>query len=776
MARFSPAFAGFQTGLVSPRLDGRTDLQKYFSSCSTLENFLVHPTGGVTRRPGTRHVAEVKTSSAKTRLIPFQFGVEDTYILEFGNNYIRFYRNNGQIVSGSPSAAYEISTSYTTAQLPALKFAQTGDVMYIVHPEHEISKLSRTAHTSWTLTEVTLTDGAYLSQNTTTTTMTSSHTTGSSRTLTVSATAGVNGGDGLQSTDVGRLVTFLAGYAQITAVASTTSATITILEDFSGTGTSTEWSLGAFSDTTGHPRAVAFFEERLVFGGTSEQPQTVFFSKSGDFENFKQGTDADDALIFTIGANDVNVIRYISSGRSLIVGTSGGEFIVSSGTDAAITPTNILIRKQSNYGSADIQPVQVANVTLFVQRAKRKLRELAYEFDTDSYVAPDLTILAEDVTENGIDELAYQQEPDSIVWAVRGDGVLLSLTYRREEKVVAWGKHLLGGVSGACTVTVTDYSNIATGTKLVFTKSDGNTVTFTSEAAGASSPASSTGWRPNTSNDVTADNIFTCINAHADFTVANPAANVVTIEETQRAGTGFLSVKSFDTTRLATTDQSHALVESVACIPQDGAEYQVWMIVQRTINGATKRFVEYFTSFDFGTDLEDAIFVDSSLSYAGSSATSMSGLSHLEGETVAVTSNGAAQSDKIVASGAITADYAMTVGVAGLRFTSTLRTMRIEGGAQSGTAQGKSKRIHEVTLRLLKTLGAKVGTSSSTADIIPFRSSADEMDEPPAMFTGDKQIEFDGDFDSDGFITVVQEQALPMTLLALYPELTVFED
>ena len=253
MARFSPAFAGFQTGLVSPRLDGRTDLQKYFSSCSTLENFLVHPTGGVTRRPGTRHVAEVKTSSAKTRLIPFQFGVEDTYILEFGNNYIRFYRNNGQIVSGSPSAAYEISTSYTTAQLPALKFAQTGDVMYIVHPEHEISKLSRTAHTSWTLTEVTLTDGAYLSQNTTTTTMTSSHTTGSSRTLTVSATAGVNGGDGLQSTDVGRLVTFLAGYAKITAVASTTSATIDILDDFSGTGTSTEWSLGAFSDTTGHP-------------------------------------------------------------------------------------------------------------------------------------------------------------------------------------------------------------------------------------------------------------------------------------------------------------------------------------------------------------------------------------------------------------------------------------------------------------------------------------------------------------------------------------------
>ena len=460
----------------------------------------------------------------------------------------------------------------------------------------------------------------------------------------------------------------------------------------------------------------------------------------------------------------------------MILGTSGGEFIVSSGSDAAITPTNILIRKQSNYGSADIQPVQVANVTLFVQRAKRKIRELGYDFSTDSYNAPDMTILAEHVTEGGVSAMAYQQEPDGVIWCVRADGQLLSLTYRREEKVVAWARHVIGGTSGACTVTVTDYSNIATGTKLVFTKSDGNTVTFTSEAAGASSPASSTGWRPNTSNNVTADNIFTCINAHADFTVANPAANVVTIEETQRAGTGFLSVKSFDTTRLATTDQSHALVESVAVIPQDGSEYQVCLVVQRTINGATERYVEFFTPFDFGSDLEDACFVDSSLAYSGSSTTSISGLDHLEGETVAVVSNGAAQADEIVASGAITSDYAMTKGTAGLRYTSTLKTMRVEGGFATGTAQGKSKRIHEVTCRLFRTLGAKVGTSASTVDIIPFRSSADAMDEPPAMFTGDKQIEFDGDYDSDGFITVVQDQALPMTLLALYPELTVFED
>jgi hypothetical protein len=182
-----------------------------------------------------------------------------------------------------------------------------------------------------------------------------------------------------------------------------------------------------------------------------------------------------------------------------------------------------------------VQPVQVGSTVLFLQRASRKIRELVYNFNTDSYVAPDLTILAEHITEGGITELAYQQEPDSIVWAIRSDGVLLGMTYRREEEVVGWHRHIIGGISGAATVTVTDYANIAVGTTLKLTKSDGETITFTSEASSGDAPASSLGFRPNESNDTTADNIFTAVNAHADFTVANPGANVVTIKETARA-------------------------------------------------------------------------------------------------------------------------------------------------------------------------------------------------------------------------------------------------
>ena len=154
----------------------------------------------------------------------------------------------------------------------------------------------------------------------------------------------------------------------------------------------------------------------------------------------------DDAIIYTIASNQVNAIRFMSASRTLIIGTAGGEFTVTGGGDNnAITPTNIMIKKQSNHGAANIDAVAVANATLFVQRAKRKIRELAYNFDVDGYTAPDLTILAEHVTEGGIIEMAYQEEPLAIIWCVRNDGELVALTYQREQQVVAWHRHVFAG-------------------------------------------------------------------------------------------------------------------------------------------------------------------------------------------------------------------------------------------------------------------------------------------------------------------------------------------
>ena len=238
--------------------------------------------------------------------------------------------------------------------------------MYITHPNHDARKLSRTGHTAWTLTQIEFTDGPYLTENTTATTMTPSGTTGSITLITASSLR-------LHQLTLIDLIRFSNGYAKITGFTSTTVVDATVKDDFDNTNAVSAWKLGAFSDTTGHPSCVSFFEQRLVFAGTTNEPQTLYFSKSGDYENMTAGTNADDAMIYTIASNQVNRIRYLKAQRTLIVGTTGGEFTVSAdGTDAAITPSNIVIKKQSSYGTANVDAIAAGNAVLFLQKAKRK--------------------------------------------------------------------------------------------------------------------------------------------------------------------------------------------------------------------------------------------------------------------------------------------------------------------------------------------------------------------------------------------------------------------
>ena len=164
MARVAAQLTNFTGGELSPRLDGRNDLTKYSSGCKTLENFIVYPHGAAARRPGTTFIAEVKNHNQKGRLIPFEFSTTQTYILEFGNQFIRIYKDQGQVQSGG--SAVEVATPYLEAELFQIKFAQSADVMYITHPNHATRKLTRTSHTSWTLTEVDFTNGPFQDSNT----------------------------------------------------------------------------------------------------------------------------------------------------------------------------------------------------------------------------------------------------------------------------------------------------------------------------------------------------------------------------------------------------------------------------------------------------------------------------------------------------------------------------------------------------------------------------------------------------------------------------------
>lgn len=670
MARVAVQLTNFTGGELSPRLDGRNDIAKYNTGCKTLENMIIYPHGSAARRSGTQFVAEVKDSTKKTRLIAFEFSTVQTYILEFGDQYIRFYKDNGQILSGG--SAYEIVSPFLEAELFDIKFAQSADTMYICHPNHHPRKLTRTGHTNWVLTNDVIINGPFMDHNVETTTLQASHkVVGATTTVTASSTTGINANQGFLSTDVGRLLHISSGHLKITSVTSTTVVVGIVIQDLSTVLATTDFALGSFSDTTGYPSCVTFFEQRLVFAATKAQPQTIFFSRSADYENFDdqyhQTVADDDAIVYTIASNQVNAIRFLTATRTLIIGTAGGEFAVDGGgTGQAITPTNILINKQSNHGAANVDGIAVGNATLFLQRAKRKIRELAYNFDVDGYVAPDLTILAEHITETGITQMAYQEEPNSIIWCVRTDGQLLGFTYQREQQVTAWHRHIFGGAFGS----------------------------------------------------------------------------------------------------------GNAVCESVEVLPTDSSEYQVWVIVKRTINGVTKRYVEYLHNLDFDeTDDTSFNYLDSQLAYNGSATTTISGLDHLEGQTVSVLADGATHPDKVVSSGGITLERSATKVKVGLGYTSLLQTMRIDAGANNGTSQSKTKRIYEITARLYESIGIEIGPDLANMERIPFRSSANPMDSGVNVFTGDKDIEFRGNYETDGFIFVRQTQPLPLTVLSLYPRL-----
>jgi len=918
MPRTTAALNSFVSGEFSAKLDGRTDFEKYASGCKTLQNMLVHPQGAAARRVGTQFIAEVKTSSAKTRLIPFEFSTTQTYILEFGNTYIRMYKDKGQITEGdvtitaitkaNPAVVtanghgyvdgqniiitsvvgmtevngktfkvaekttntfelqnvdgtdinssafttyssggdanriYEIVSPYLTAELFELKFAQSADVMYITHPNHEVMKLSRTGHTSWTLTEVVFTAGPYLPTNTTATTITPQQAAAASgKTLTLSAVTGVNGGVGWLATDVGRIVKFNSGEAIITARTNATVAVATITTAFTNDNAIAAFNLGAFSDTTGHPSCVSFFEQRLVFAGTKDEPQTLYFSKSGDYENMTTGTNADDAMVYTIASNQVNKIRYLKSVRTLLIGTTGGEFSVSAdGTDAAVTPTNVTIKRQSSFGAANVDAQPAGNAVLFLQRAKRKIRELAYNFDADGYVAPDLTILNETVTDSGINEMAYQQAPDSILWCVREDGILSGLTYQRTDNVVAWHRHIIGGKSDttkniiqqqisftANTTTVNGTNNtitlashglatndpiyyyaaahpitgISSGSLYFVIRTDGNTIQLATTAANSAAGTAIGLTGPSTASTqfiyqgvnissnviysaahgfktgdiIFYDNIGTTIGGLSE----NIAYYVSRVDDNQfKLFTDSKLVTVVSLTSAHTSEQTDnilqdAKVESVATISGDLNEDELWIISQRWVNGAVRRFVECFSEFDFDeTAPQDFKFLDSHLSYSGVAVSSLSGLDHLEGETVSILADGATHATKVVTSGAIALTRSATKVVVGLPYSSVLQTMRIEAGAGQfeGTAQAKIKRISKVTLRLFETVGAKVGPSLDNLETVPFRTTSGAMDLPVSTFlAGDKEVEFADDYNTDGFIFVKQDQALPLTVLALYP-------
>lgn len=432
------------SGELSPYMKGRSDTAQYQAGCEELQNFILRSQGGASRRSGFRFVHACFDHTKRSRMIPFIFGVEQAYTLEFSDLNIRVFKDEGMI-----AGPVDIVTTYTEAELSDLQYFQSADTMYLVHPSHPPAKLTRTSHTVWTLSNVSMDPPPFLSENDTTRTMTPSSASGA---ITITASSAY-----FAATDVGRWVAIKHstkwGWAEITGFTSTTVVNATTRRDYNGGGAKKEWKISAFGSaaTVGYPRVGTFHEQRLYYASTPGNPQSIFGSVSGKPDNFtfidEDGlTLAEHAFTFTLFSKQVNVIRWLSSQRAMMIGTTSQlHSLQATSAFEAITPTNVNVLSASYTPCAAIAAFSVDDAVVFVSRSGEKLFAVGFEVTRDTYVPEELSIFADHIGIGGFEQIDIANEPRTTIWAVRADGTLCACTYLRNQKVLGWHRHVVGG-------------------------------------------------------------------------------------------------------------------------------------------------------------------------------------------------------------------------------------------------------------------------------------------------------------------------------------------
>jgi len=430
---------------------------------------------------------------------------------------------------------------------------------------------------------------------------------------------------------------------------------------------------GAFY-TGNYPRYCAIHEQRLWLASTPALPNTIWGSQIGLFTDFGPDVGVDEAtdnsrvvtqaaaIDYTLGSGQIDRMAWIAAVRQLIVGTTGAIWpIQATSLLEAISPENINSRPSAVLGSALVKPVRVSDEIVYSSASGHKLLAIGFDFERDAFVPQDLSILASHLTEKPFVQLAYAEEPNSIIWGVRNDGLLVGITYERTQRVLGWHAHTMGG----------------TGAK----------------------------------------------------------------------------------------------VRSAAVVKDDSRAYdQLWLVVERTVNGQLRRYVEFLEE-PFYTDaaLEDAAFLDASpVIYDGIPETNFSGLDHLENEAVYAIADGSWIGPLTVSGGSVTLPYAASKVRVGLNFIAYIHTLPIEEtGAPGGTLIGRTKRIVENHLRLHRTNYVQIGKSLETLKTINLRRISDLAELPVPLRTLDVDVHADLGIDTDQSYYVASDKPVPLDVIGL---------
>lgn len=692
MSKFRLVQNNWTAGELTPYLHGRPDFNRYQMAAAELENFVVLPHGCIIRRSGTIHVTEKKTTvdnNDRFRLIPFIYSEDDVFMLEFGHQYVRFYKNGAVI--GAP---YELVSPYTGTQLRVMDFAQSGNVMYLYHPSVQTRRLIRIADDNWQFTTVEYYDGPYNkvqfyndlgTQTTYTMTPSATGTVGASVNITVNASMGGAAITPFAAADVGRYIRIYHavgspavvtwGVGKITAVnGASPNLTVQVVVPFGAITESDTWRISSFYGPDRWPAKGTFHEERMVLGRNKDYPNTVWGSVIDDFTNFSpsgpDGVVADDnAYSYTLGTGQIDEINWVQSAKALLIGTVAGPYSMT-GNDirTPIGPKAIQATKETSHGAGQRRPVFLNRASLYVSQTRKQLHEMYYSLDVEGFQTPVLSIMAEHMMRPKIEEIWPAEDPYHMVWAItQNNGGLVSLTYMKDQNVAAFTRCPLGGSGKA---------------------------------------------------------------------------------------------------------------RALAVIPSQN-ESQVWLIVERVINGATKYYVEYMDVLfvpdaDTGITKEDAFYVDSGKKITG--PTTAIAMPHLPNATVDALVDGyEVLGIQLDAAGNATLAKSGTQIAVGLRCAAKFKTLPLDIVAPDFVTLTANKSCKKLHLDLMDSLGGKISNETGGYELIKYRDAPMPMGASPPLYTGLVEVPITLGTKRSLDFSVIQESPLPFSIRAIVAEVTIGE-
>ena len=814
-------YRSFSGGEISPEMFGRIDDAKFQQGAATMRNFIAKPQGPAENRAGFKYVAEVKDSTKAVRLLSFTFSTTQTMVIEMGHEYFRFHTQGQPLLYSDGSAwanatayaigdivlyngvnylcviahtsnnvtppfaswyamptspnVYEIPHPFQEAELFDVHYVQSADVMTLVHPNHAPRELRRLGATKWELKTINfasplpapggVTVSAYIPSSSSTNTDTyethkyvvtavkdnlvdessqsgsasvdnNIYVTGAKNTINWGAVSGAS---------KYRVYKEQAGiYGFLGETTATSIIDANIAPNFSRTPPIYE---NEFQSTDNYPGAVSYFEQRRVFAGTNNEPQTILMTKSGTESNLSFGLPIrdDDRIKFRVAAREANTIRHIVPLTNLLMLTGSAEWRVSSINSDAITPSSISVKPQSYVGANNAQPVIVNNSMVYASSRGGHIRELGYNWQANGFITGDLSLRAPHLFDNlTVTDMALAKSPIPIVWFISSNGKLLGFTYVPEQTIGAWHQHDTDGT----------FESVAT-------VSEGNDDALYCVIKRTINGATKKFIERMNSRLYAKDRDAFFVDAGSTYDGTNTDTNkTVTIS----GGTNYTRGESVTITANYNLFNAPPSLDDVgdAIVLISGTNYYRCNITATT--NATVATVKL--DVDLPASLRNTAITTYEVA-----RNVISGLNYLEGKTVSILADGAVHPQKTISSGSITLDRASSVVHIGLEYESDLQTMPMSLQAEA-FGQGRVKNVNHVWLRVLESSGIFAGPSADK--LVEAKQRTDEpYGSPPRLKTEDIKIMLTPTWQDNGQIFVRQTDPLPLTVVGMTIEVAI---